>query len=695
MPGDGSRSMRSSSATSRSGSRLGHTWKPRQPWFTPHSRWPRSAATRASLVVPLGVETTVVVSQSGADFGHPLLEERLPARALRVPLEEHRAVAAPSPSAGPRRPGSTRPGRASSRPRWLKNTLSGWVIDTGSAAGVDHDLLGHAPSVPEARRCWPGGAARRADCPMAARRPVLMATSLRDIPGANRARKRRKAERGLWAPPRPTTLDLTPGGLPLERTKAPRRYNQPARQARPLPDPPRASAPSRWACGSSRPSGAPPASTSRAPGSTTVGRSPPTPPRSSTSASRLNSSDELFRSDLQGRRRERARGHRAGGRRPHAAHPARRAGGERARGAGPRRGRAPHRAVGRPHVPRRRHLHAGATSSTASPPRSTCRPACRPCRSTSRSRSRARSRRAWSCASTTSPIDNDDGSFAVDFDSPPTGSLAFEAIDEAGNRTLKHVVVPVAYPETTPRRARERGGVGRRRAARRHRGPDRPRPDRHRRARPQGRVRDRRLRLRAGQGQGDRRRHRRLRPLRDRRVPRGQGHPGDRAAGRVPRPDLRQRRVGGRRSRPGRPDAVRRDVLHLRRLHELRPRGGPGLQPGHRPRGRVDGREGHPLGLHPPSRGRPGHDGDPRAAGLELRRRSPRSSPRCSASCAHAARTRARRCSASRPRPATASPRTCRRWERSSTTWRRWSTRRTGVPACTASTTRSGSPTTS
>ena len=45
------------------------------------------------------------------------------------------------------------------------------------------------------------------------------------------------------------------------------------------------------------------------------------------------------------------------------------------------------------------------------------------------------------------PIENDDGSFAVDFDTPPTGSLAFEAIDEAGNRTLKHVVVPVAYPD--------------------------------------------------------------------------------------------------------------------------------------------------------------------------------------------------------------------------------------------------------
>ncbi len=56
-----------------------------------------------------------------------------------------------------------------------------------------------------------------------------MATSLRDIPGAKRARQRRKAERSLWAPPRPTTLDLTPGGLKLNRT-AGRFSNRPARQ---------------------------------------------------------------------------------------------------------------------------------------------------------------------------------------------------------------------------------------------------------------------------------------------------------------------------------------------------------------------------------------------------------------------------------------------------------------------------------
>jgi hypothetical protein len=57
-----------------------------------------------------------------------------------------------------------------------------------------------------------------------------MATSLRDIPGAKRARQRRRAERSLWAPPRPTTLDLTPGGLKLNRSSSRRFTNRPARQ---------------------------------------------------------------------------------------------------------------------------------------------------------------------------------------------------------------------------------------------------------------------------------------------------------------------------------------------------------------------------------------------------------------------------------------------------------------------------------
>src|SRR5688572_32881353 len=57
-----------------------------------------------------------------------------------------------------------------------------------------------------------------------------MATSLRDIPGAKRARQRRTAERSPWAPPRPTTLDLTPGGLKLNRSSQRRFTNRPARQ---------------------------------------------------------------------------------------------------------------------------------------------------------------------------------------------------------------------------------------------------------------------------------------------------------------------------------------------------------------------------------------------------------------------------------------------------------------------------------
>jgi hypothetical protein len=61
-------------------------------------------------------------------------------------------------------------------------------------------------------------ALQRADLSLACSATLLMATSLRDIPGANRARPKR-AERGLWAPARPTTLDLTPGSLQLGRAR--------------------------------------------------------------------------------------------------------------------------------------------------------------------------------------------------------------------------------------------------------------------------------------------------------------------------------------------------------------------------------------------------------------------------------------------------------------------------------------------
>jgi hypothetical protein len=47
------------------------------------------------------------------------------------------------------------------------------------------------------------------------------------------------------------------------------------------------------------------------------------------------------------------------------------------------------------------------------------------------------------------PLDNDDGSFEVEFGTPPAGALHFTATDEAGNQTSARVVVPVIYPETS------------------------------------------------------------------------------------------------------------------------------------------------------------------------------------------------------------------------------------------------------
>jgi hypothetical protein len=47
------------------------------------------------------------------------------------------------------------------------------------------------------------------------------------------------------------------------------------------------------------------------------------------------------------------------------------------------------------------------------------------------------------------PLDNDDGSFEVEFGTPPAGALHFTATDEAGNQTSAQVVVPVIYPETS------------------------------------------------------------------------------------------------------------------------------------------------------------------------------------------------------------------------------------------------------
>ena len=45
------------------------------------------------------------------------------------------------------------------------------------------------------------------------------------------------------------------------------------------------------------------------------------------------------------------------------------------------------------------------------------------------------------------PVEERNGTFSVEFATPPTGALPFEAVDEAGNRTTATVVVPVAYPD--------------------------------------------------------------------------------------------------------------------------------------------------------------------------------------------------------------------------------------------------------
>ena len=78
-PGEGSRSRRSSSASSGAAVRYGQGWNPRQPWFAAHSTWAMSAITIARDVVPLGVDTIVVRSHSGADSGMRFWKNDFPA----------------------------------------------------------------------------------------------------------------------------------------------------------------------------------------------------------------------------------------------------------------------------------------------------------------------------------------------------------------------------------------------------------------------------------------------------------------------------------------------------------------------------------------------------------------------------------------------------------------------------------------
>ncbi len=81
-PGEGSRSRRSSSVSSGAEVRYGQGWNPRHPWLAAHSTWAMSAITIARDVVPLGVDTMVVCSHSGADSGIRFWKNDFPAAPL-------------------------------------------------------------------------------------------------------------------------------------------------------------------------------------------------------------------------------------------------------------------------------------------------------------------------------------------------------------------------------------------------------------------------------------------------------------------------------------------------------------------------------------------------------------------------------------------------------------------------------------
>ena len=414
-------------------------------------------------------------------------------------------------------------------------------------------------------------AAGRADCPPG-RSPVRADGDL--SPRHPWGQPRPQATQGRTRPVGPAAPHHARphAGRPEARAHQDAAALQPARPpGRPLPDPARGRRHRGRACGSSRPSGAPPACTSTAPGSTTGGPSPRRPPRSSTSASPSSSADELYRSDLKvdgvsvledlepeadGRtlrirpadlvenelvEQALAEGeHRiqlSVGRMflgdatfswsyvvdsiaptldvpaSLAARADRRAGHDRGRGRGGR-GAAARRPTDRQ---RRRHVRGRLRLA-----------AHRVARCSRRSTRPATARRStWWCRSTTRPRR------ARCTSAPRRGrtTRSEPAIEDLIDRGLIDTVELDLKDES--------GIVGY----------------------------DSELR----QGPGDRRGHGRLRPLRDRRPPRGARHPGDRPARRVPRPELRAGGVGGRRPRPGHPDAVGRHVLHLRRASRTSP----------------------------------------------------------------------------------------------------------------------------
>ena len=272
-----------------------------------------------------------------------------------------------------------------------------------------------------------------------------MATSLRDIPGANRARKRRKADRALWAPPRATTLDMTPGGLRLERSRSPR--YRPSRQidlflillvlgaigvALWLLS-------AFWSATRVHVESA----------GIDDGRAL-TPEAAEDLDIRitLESPDEVFRSELQidGVSVLEDLEPETDGRtlRIRPAELVEQELVEQALSEGEHRIEL---SVGRMLLGDSTFSWSYVVDSLAPdldvpaslPPVPIDEPVT----------IEGEVEEGVELSLDDRPIENDGGSFAVDFDTPPTGSLSFAAVDEAGNRTVKQVVVPVDYPEAS------------------------------------------------------------------------------------------------------------------------------------------------------------------------------------------------------------------------------------------------------